>query len=308
MPPVLMADPQTDADPAPERAAKPLLGPDAQALVLFNPKAGGVNEGDQEKLIAALKAAGIERYALVGAEMMSKELFKRAKNFDVIVVLGGDGTARAVAQRAPLDGPPLILLPGGTLNMLPHALYGQLAWPEALAAALSRGKVKRLMGGRANDKRFYIAAIFGAPTLLARVREAVREGRPVTAWRRMRHFMQRAFAHRLLARPDGGAGQRTEAIGVLCPSFSGQLEGECLEWVRLDSKHLLDLARVSLRALGEGWRKDSTVEIAKCVGGEVRSAGVIPAVLDGEPKVFLSRVRIRYETNGPRVIALDPEG
>ena len=90
----------------------------AKALVLVNEKAGSVGTGDGERLIEALQAAGVEHYALLGAERMSRRLFKHAEDFDVIVVLGGDGTASAAAAMAPHDGPPLILLPGGTLNVL----------------------------------------------------------------------------------------------------------------------------------------------------------------------------------------------
>src|SRR6478609_8501473 len=44
---------------------------------------------------------------------------------DLLIVLAGDGTARAAAQLAGPDGPVIAPLPGGTMNMLPHAVYGQ---------------------------------------------------------------------------------------------------------------------------------------------------------------------------------------
>jgi diacylglycerol kinase family enzyme len=286
-------------------APPPILTPDAKALVFFNAKAGSVSEADREKLIAALGEAGIIQYALIGPEKLSAKLFRRVHDFDVIIVLGGDGTARAVAELAPRDGPPLILLPGGTLNVLPRALYGELAWPEALKAALERGKVTRLASGTANGKPFFVAAIFGAPTLLARAREAMREGRYLSAWRRFHYFTRRAFARRVVARPNKESAQSAAAIGVLCPSFSGEVEGDALEWVRLDASRLIDLARVSLRALGNSWRDDPSIEIAQCQTGSIMSAGVIPSTLDGEPHTFFRHIRIAYDPKGPRVVALD---
>lgn len=297
--------------PSPEVSSAPgdrILGADAKALVFFNPKAGSVRPGDEEKLIAALNAAGIEKYALVGPEKLTATLLQRARDFDVIIVLGGDGTARAVAELAPRDGPPMILLPGGTLNVLPKALYGELAWPEALKAALERGVVKRLACGKVNGSPFFVAAIFGAPTLFARAREAVREGRYREAWRRFNLFTKRAFSTRLLARPATMKAEAAAAVGVLCPAFSGELEAEGLEWVRLDATRLLDLARVSLRALGNAWRDDPSIEIAQTRGGDIASHGVIPAVLDGEPQTFFRKVRISYDPKGPRVIALEEHG
>ncbi|MCL4714982.1 MAG: NAD(+)/NADH kinase [Hyphomonadaceae bacterium] len=295
---VAASDSPPRARPIPEQA---------RAFVLFNEDAGSVAPGDRDKLVAALAAGGVAHHAIAPAKQCSRRMLARAKSFDVIIVLGGDGTARAAAALAPPDGPPLILLPGGTLNILPRALYGELAWPEALAAALDRGEVKRLTCGRANGEAFFVAALFGAPTLMAKAREAMREGRPLTAWRRFWYAMNRSFARGLRSRPDREAMRRAEAVGVLCPAFSGAIEADALEWVRLDARHALDLARVSLRALTAAWREDASVEIANCRTSDIVSLGVIPTTLDGEPRTFFHRVRVTYEPHGPRVIALPQE-
>lgn len=280
----------------------------AKALVFFNAKAGSVTEADREKLVEALAAADIGQYALIDADKISRRLFERAKDFDVIIVLGGDGTARAAAELAPRDGPPLVLLPGGTLNILPRALYGELAWPEALAAALERGVVKRLPVGRANGEAFYVAALFGGTTQLVHVREAVREGKPLTAWRSLRVAWRRSFVRSLRVRTGKGRMQKVEAIGVLLPSFSGGLEADDLEWVRLDARHILDFARVSIRALTASWRSDSAIEVTRCKTGDVDAAfGYIHATLDGEARRFYSRVHIKYDSRGPRVLALEQD-
>ncbi len=279
----------------------------ARALVVFNAKAGSVRDGDAERLAEALTAAGVEQYAMVGPEKLTRKLLERAKDFDVIIVLGGDGTACAAASKAPRNGPPLVLLPGGTMNMLPHALYGELAWPEALAAALERGVVRRLPIGYANNEAFFVAAMFGAPTLLARAREAAREGKLLTAFRRFRLTLSRAFSRSVFARPRGVRTQKSAAVGVLCPIFSGAVEGDALEWVNVDARQLGEIARLTVRAVTPAWRDDPAVEIYRCTSGRVFSGGVIPSTLDGEPKAFLSYVRIRYEPNGPRVLALETE-
>jgi len=201
----------------------------------------------------------------------------------------------------------MVLLPGGTLNILPKALYGELAWPEALKAALERGVVKSLPVGRANGQAFYVAALFGGATMLVHAREAVREGKPLTAWMRLRVALRRSFNRDLNARTGRSRMQRVEAIGVLLPSFSGGLEADGdLEWVRLEAKHLLDLARVSFRAMTDSWRKDSTVTVERSKTGDIDAAlGYVHATLDGEAKRFYSRVHIKYEARGPRVLALE---
>ena len=293
------ASTRTDLQRAPGRVKK--------ALVLFNENAGSVNASAREQLETTLRDAEVETFAVVDARKISRRLFAKSHDFDAIIVLGGDGTARAAAELAPRDGPPLVLLPGGTLNILPKALYGDLAWPDALLAAIERGVERRLPEGRANGQTFFVAGFFGAPALLARAREAMREGRPLAAMGRLRHFFKRAFARRLRARVRSDRLRRAEGIGVLCPSFSGGIESDHLEWVRLDSKDLIDLARISVRALSASWREDSTIEIDNCQSGDIFSPVIIPATLDGEPRTFLSYVRITFDAHGPKVLALDEE-
>lgn len=100
--------------------------------------------------------------------------------------------------------------------------------------------------------------------------------------------------------------KRSEAIGVLCPSFSGASEECDLECVRLDADGFADLGRIGVRALGQNWRADPAVEAQRCRGGEVRGRGLIPTTLDGEPFTFLARVRVDC-IEGPRLIALTGE-
>src|SRR5690349_19866349 len=47
---------------------------------------------------------------------------------DLMIVLAGDGTARAACELAGAEGPLIAPLPGGTMNLLPKALYGDRDW------------------------------------------------------------------------------------------------------------------------------------------------------------------------------------
>ncbi|MCX7358883.1 MAG: diacylglycerol kinase family protein [Alphaproteobacteria bacterium] len=295
--------PAAEASSAPTRASVGVR----RALVLLNEKAGSVGPKAGAQLIDALNAAGVEQFTIVDATRMSRRHFQRASQFDAIVVLGGDGTARHAAELAPRDGPPLILLPGGTLNILPKALYGDLAWPEAIKAVLERGVELRLPVGRANGEAFYVAGLFGPTTLLALARESVREGKPLKALQRLRHALNRSFTRSIRARAGNAKMRKAEGIGVLLPSFSGGIESDHLEWVRLDARHFLDLARVSLRAITADWRNDRSVEISETETGDIYAAGIIPATLDGEPRTFISNVRITFDKRGPKVLALAAE-
>src|SRR5581483_6247865 len=95
---------------------------------------------------------------------------------DLLVVIAGDGTARTAAALCGPDGPLLAPLAGGTMNVLPHALYGTLDWPTALRRLATDGRVREVAGGEIAGQPFYVAAVLGAPALWAEAREAARLG------------------------------------------------------------------------------------------------------------------------------------
>ena len=95
----------------------------------------------------------------------------------MLVVLGGDGTIRTAANLCAECGAVLVPLPGGTMNMLPKALYGLVKWEAALANTLAEPTLRQVSGGMVGTEAFYCAAILGAPTLWADVREALRHWR-----------------------------------------------------------------------------------------------------------------------------------
>lgn len=272
---------------------------DIKALVIVNEAAGSVGPGGRDKLLGELNALGVGVTKSVSD--LDQLCQSDAAEADVIIVLGGDGTASKAASLF-CGGPLLVLLPGGTRNLLPHALYGLHAWPEALRAALEHGRAVRLTGGEANGRKFFVAAMFGAPTLLAGVREAARSGRLDLMVFRLKQVVTRMFARRIALRPSGGVASRAEAAGVLCPAYRGAVEGESLEWVRLNAAELIDLARVGVRSVFGGWRDDAAIERSWSKSGEIRAVGAIPAVLDGEPATFKAQVRVAILTDRPNVL------
>ena len=75
------------------------------------------------------------------------------QKLEVLIVLGGDGTIRTAAETCAEKGSYLIPLPGGTMNMLPRGLYGDVAWEESVKNTLAAPSVKVLseVGSRASS-------------------------------------------------------------------------------------------------------------------------------------------------------------
>jgi diacylglycerol kinase family enzyme len=200
------------------------------------------------------------------------------------VVLAGDGTASLVAGLAGPEGPLIAPLPGGTMNMLPHALYGVVSWREALHTALSNGCVRSISGGEIDGRSFYVAAILGTPTLWADAREAVRARKLRLAWLKGRKAFARSFSHKLHYSLGDGTMEEAEALTIMCPLVSrGLSEEDALEVASVDPKDVAELVRLGFNAVTGDWRDDPSVRTTLCHEGVAWSKGRIPAVIDGEP-------------------------
>jgi len=224
---------------------------------------------------------------------------------DLLVILAGDGTARAAAELCGPKGPVVAPLPGGTMNMLPHAVYGEVAWPDALRGALTEGRERMVGGGEVGGHTFLVAAILGAPALWAPAREAARFGKPGLAIRRAQRAIRRAFTGRLRYSIDGGAREKAEAMVFICPIASRAMpdEAQALEAAALNVTGAGEALRLGLTAILGDWRDDPAVEIERCELARVWSAGGIPALLDGETVRLASLAEVRFRPDVVRVLA-----
>lgn len=223
---------------------------------------------------------------------------------DAVLVLAGDGTARGAAELAGPDGPLIAPLPGGTMNMLPRALYGDRDWQTAMRACLESGEARMISGGEVGGRLFFVAAILGSPALWATAREAAREGKAAIAVARARRALRSAFSGRLRFTLDGRPKQKAEALTLMCPLVSTALDAEerALEAAAMDPSSALDVFRLGFNAARGQWREDPSVSVGRCRVGKVWARGRIPAIFDGEPARLDPEVSIRFRPKAFRAL------
>lgn len=301
-----VAQPPSDADD------KTALTPHAQirhAVMLVNPLSGSVGPraaGEAEALLGQydLKA---EVVSFEGGNFDQIIADAFAAKPDVIFVLAGDGTARSVASKAKPDGPMIAPLPGGTMNMLPKALYGTADWKLALKRALEEGEPQAVSGGEVQGEYFYCAAILGSPALWAPAREAMRTGKIKLAWQYGRRALKRAFSGRLRFTLDGGEKRRTEALVLISPMISKAMEDPIgLEAAAMDPSDTTQAFRLAATALFSDWRHDPAVSTRPAKRIEVRARSKIPAVIDGEPLLLKPEAVIRFVPKAFKALAPKP--
>lgn len=275
--------------------------------VLVNAASGRCDSRGGEAVAAALAAEGLRAadvWCGSGGELERGLDGLLAARPDLLIVLGGDGTIRTAAERCGRDGPFLLPLPGGTMNLAPRALYGPGGWREILRSVLAAPSARALDGAMVQGRAFFAAGIFGGPSLLAAAREAVRVGDLGLAVREGLRAMRSALDRELICLWDGGAPAKGEAAAVLCPALVRDAAPACsLEAAVIDLDGPIDALRLVLAAAFRDWRADPDVRCGKTAALEIMAAEPVPALLDGERFSFEPPLRVEIAPAAVRVLA-----
>ena len=262
--------------------------PDLKTLkigALLNASSGTCNKEAEAELVGILEAAGLKAAHLWCGECSGYQTAldeTRAMDLDLLIVLGGDGTIRSAAEGCDAERPILVPLPGGTMNVLPKALYGERPWAQALKATLDRPVLRPVAGAKVQQHRFFVAAMFGGVAGMGEAREALRTLAIGEAVEKGMAAMQGVMSSTLNYDFEGRTGQ-SEAIAVMCGASrlaDGSASG--FEAAAMKVENPFSVMRLALHSLFGGWRQDPDVVHAYLHRLKVRSDTAITAMLDGE--------------------------
>jgi diacylglycerol kinase family enzyme len=260
---------------------------------IINTSSGGCDLQSEGKIINILKGAGIaEPRTWCGAADQMERSFAEAtrQKVEVLIVLGGDGTIRTAAEACAKREAYLVPLPGGTMNVLPRALYGDAPWEDALQNTLAAPTAKVLSGGWVDDKQFFVAAIVGAPSLWAEARESIREGDLADAIEKGRVAFQQMFETKVQYLISEKIKGEAEALVLICPLISEEMSEseQALEAAVVDVENAAEVIGLATAAALGKWRDHRNILLTKTKRVSVQSAKDIPTILDGE-RVNLGR-------------------
>lgn len=147
------------------------------SLLIYNERSGRSDPALLAEIEALFADAGrpIGRKLALGDEDLPTAASARAEGLDLVVTLSGDGSMSSVADRLGGWNGTLLVLPGGTMNLLSHALHGDLTAPEVVTAHLAgKGSVLQVPVLRAGDLTAYTGIIIGPTAAWGDVREDLR--------------------------------------------------------------------------------------------------------------------------------------
>ncbi len=256
---------------------------------ITNPKSGTATPAKAKALEAICSERGL---TLAGRTAFPDEPLPTpqsldAAGVDTAVLFAGDGTINA-AVTALLDWKgSILILPGGTMNLLAKLLHGGTDPAKIIAAAHDRARATALPFAQVGENRAFVGLILGPAASWVHAREIVRSGSLRGLGRALRHAWSRTF----------GKGIRLEGVPGLKPGAQAVLvraEDDRLDIAAIDARDFRGITRLGWEWLTGDWVAAS--EVTQCHATSFRTAGKKPALalFDGEPAMLEpgSEVRI----------------
>ena len=274
---------------------------------VINPLSGSTPEGAadllREKLSGLPDAASIHTVGEDDLALLMDAAL--AEEPDTLIVWGGDGTIACALSHAGLLGPAVLPLPGGTMNMLPtRALGGDHEWDVLIDRALQGGKVRPMPCGEiVGGPRFFVAAMMGDMTRFTNSREALREGKILEAAEIVHDSSALALKSNIAWNAPGKAAETATTLTVnINPDTPGKLE-----IASIDPQGLLDLAKLGLEMMFDGWRnaEDVALKLADEIEVHQTDKGRINVTLDGELKEMDTPLRFRRIDSAVKIFVPD---
>ncbi|HEX4694983.1 diacylglycerol/lipid kinase family protein [Sphingomonas sp.] len=245
---------------------------------ITNPASGSSDAAKAE----AIEAVCVERgLAIVGrtnfpeAGLPTHEELDAA-GADTVALFAGDGTINAaVCALASWDGA-ILILPGGTMNMLAKVLHGDADPHTIVAAAHEGGRRVALPFVEAGQHRALVGMIVGPAAAWYRAREFVRAGRFGALFPAIRTAWRRTFGRGV--RLAGAPGFPTNAQAAFV-----RAEGDRLKVMAVEARDLGSIADLGWNLITGDWVAANAVTAIDTDRLTLAERRPVLALFDGEP-------------------------
>ncbi|MDB5703881.1 MAG: hypothetical protein JWN66_997 [Sphingomonas bacterium] len=209
-----------------------------------------------------------------------------AAKVDTMVLFAGDGTINAAACALADWAGSILILPGGTMNLLARVLHGNADPATIVRAAKEHGRQVALPYVEAGKHRGFVGVIMGPAATWVRARELVRSRQLRGLGRAMLSAWRRTFSRGI--RLEGVPGLRHHAQAIFV-----RPEPDRLDVAAIDARDWRSIAALGWEWLTGDWV--AAAQVTQIHTKQVRIAGNKPvqALFDGEPVMLDSNVTIK---------------
>ncbi len=246
---------------------------------ITNPNSGSADHAKAEALGEVFVEHGLEIVGRTGFpdEELPTEAELAAAKADTVVLFAGDGTINAaVCALAGWDGA-ILILPGGTMNMLAKALHGDLDPATIIAKAHHAGRRVALPYVEAGEHRALVGIIVGPAASWFRPREMARERKLGAMWPAMRAAWRRTFGRGIRLSGAPGLGHRVQGAYV-------RAEGDHLEVAAVDARDFRAIADLGWNWVAGDWAAARAVTEVRAEELRIAERRPVLALFDGEPE------------------------
>ncbi|MFC3581208.1 diacylglycerol/lipid kinase family protein [Sphingomonas hylomeconis] len=254
---------------------------------ITNPASGSTSQAKCDAIQAVFAERGLTLAGRTAfpADDLPEPAALDAAGVDTAILFAGDGTVNAAVSRLAAWRGKILILPGGTMNLLAKALHGDADASAIVHAAHRGGETVALPVVAAGPHRGLVGVILGPAASWVRARELVRAGRLRGLLRAMRHAWAKTFTRGIRLEDVPALRHRQQAIFVMPDNGNLDLRG-------IDAR-----AWRSIVALGWDWLTGDWIAspaVTQVHVAALRVAGRKPtlALFDGEPVMLAPGVTI----------------
>lgn len=262
--------------------------------LVANSNSGMTDDQRIEEIGARIAGSGFDLVRVI--DLAETDLPDMGEFPDIVASLGGDGTANAVIDRyCDIPGIALLILPGGTMNLLAARLHGDADAEEIIERAARAPPMVTLPRVEGPGFHSLAGVIAGATTHWGEVRENIREGDLTTLLESVPAALEETFE---------GARVRVEGhVGDHAALFvDPRRDGLSVHAIHAES--LGDLAAHGWAWLNRDFLGGPTEELMQ--GNEIvleQDGGTVTMLVDGERHALPSPLRLRAGQCPARFIA-----
>ena len=265
--------------------------------LISNQGSGSTSPDKQAALVARFADHGIEQAGQTDFpdEPLPTPRSLDAAEVDMAVLFAGDGTINAaIGALAGWDGA-ILILPGGTMNLLAKALHDDLDPLAIIDRAVADGTRVALPCVEAGDARAYVGLILGPAAAWAHAREAARAGRSRALIRAIGHAWRRTFGKGIRLAGVPGLTARVQAAFVVA-------EDNGLRIAAVDARDWRAITALGWEWITGDWVKAAAVHEVRSQAMRCTERRPVLGLFDGEPQMVPVGTVIRAGRTGAQFI------
>lgn len=234
------------------------------------------------------QVAVIERFSGLGATKVGITDFPKdslptpeildAAGADTAVLFAGDGTINAAIGALEGWAGAILILPGGTMNLLAKLLHGDADPLTIVDRAMNAAPMVALPRVEAGEVRAYVGLILGPAAAWAHAREAVRAGRSRAVLRAIAHAWRRTFGKGIHIAGVPGLTHRVQAVFVVA-------EDDSLRVASIDARDWRAIASLGWEWVTGDWVKAAAVHEVRTHALRAAERRPVLGLFDGEARM-----------------------